>query len=43
MEEKEPVEDNDDNNDIVNITVMQFFGIPGEAFLGKDTENKKKK
>ena len=41
MEEKEQEKDNDDDDDIVNITVVQFFGLPDETFLGKETYNKK--
>ena len=35
MEEKEQEED--DNNDVVNITAVQLFGVPNKAFLGKET------
>ena len=43
MEEKEREEDDDNNDDVVDITVVQFFGIPDKEFIGKETENKKKK
>ena len=43
MEEKEREEDdNNDNDDVVNITAVQLFGIPDEAFLGKEIENNNK-
>ena len=43
IEEKEPEEDNDDENDVVRITAVQLFGMPAEAFISKETENKRKK
>ena len=43
MEEKEREEDNDDDNDVVDITAVQIFGMPDEAFIGKETNNNKKK
>ena len=43
MEEKKQEQDDDDDDDVVNITAVQLFGIPEELFLGKETENKKKK
>ena len=43
MEEKEQEEDNNGDDDVVDITAVQLFGMPGKAFLGKETENKKKK
>ena len=43
MKDKEQEEDNDDDNDVVNITAVQFFGMPDDAFLGKEAEYKKKK
>ena len=43
MEEKGRVEDNDDDNDAVYITVVQFSGMSDEEFLGKETDNNKKK
>ena len=42
MEEKEREEENDDNDDVVDITAVKLFGMPDEAFLGKETDNKKK-
>ena len=39
MEEKEQEED----NDVVNITAVQLFCISDKAFLGKDMEKKKQK
>ena len=42
MEEKEWEEDDDDDDDVVDITAVQLFGVTDEAFLGKDTESKKK-
>ena len=35
MEEKEPEEDNDGDNVVVNFTVVKLFGMPDEAFLDK--------
>ena len=43
MEKKEREDDNDDDDDVVDITAVKFFGMPNEAFLGKETENNKKK
>ena len=43
MEEKEREEDDDNEDDVVDITAVQLFGIPNEAFIGNETENKKKK
>ena len=43
MKEKEREEDNDKDNDVVNITTVQLFGMPDEAFLGKETQNKNNK
>ena len=40
MEEKEPEEDNDGDNVVVNFTAVKLFGMPDEAFLDKETENK---
>ena len=37
MEEKEREEDDDNNDDVVDITVVQFFGMPDEEFIGKET------
>ena len=36
MEEKEWDEDDDNVDDIVDITSMQWFGIPDKEFIGKE-------
>ena len=41
MEEKEWEENDDNDDDVVDIAVVQFFGMPDKAFLGEETENKK--
>ena len=43
MEEKVQEEDDENDDDIVDINAVQVFGMPNEAFLGKDAENKKNK
>ena len=43
MEEKKREEDDDNDDYVVEITAVQFFGMPDEAFLGKETDNNKKK
>ena len=43
MEEKEREEDYDKEDGMVDINAVQFFGMPDEEFLGKDTESKKNK
>ena len=43
VEEKEHEEDDGNDDDIVNITAVKFFDMPEEAFLGKETDIKKKK
>ena len=43
MEEKEREEDDDNNDDAVDITGVKLFGMHDKEFLGKETENKKKK
>ena len=42
MDDKEQEEDDYDDNDVVDIDVVQLVGMPDEAFIGKETENKNK-
>ena len=43
MEEKEWDEDDDNVDDIVDITSVQWFGIPDKEFICKETDNNKNK